>query len=268
MRARQLMVLAIAIVMAAPAVALAQDEGPPPITWVNSLQVTATGYQTLQQQFETYDKPVLEKLLADGVIISWGFGSQMVGPADTDYVMWATMPGWSSVTKIEQAFHESRASMSEQDMKSMMEGWSAAVKDGSSRTQIIRHLVAESSHDAGEPKYLLLAAYTAKPGMGEDASKMYKSFVAPVYDSLLADGTIIGYGLAVPDLHTGAGFTHEGWVEFSDTAAIDAIDAAFMADDEATSAGDKVARDAAFKALFEADGHHDRLINILASNHR
>lgn len=266
MRTRHLSLLTLAtMVMLMPLVATAQD-GPPPITWVNTLQVNGGEAHTLESLFDQFDKPILDKLLADGEILSWGFGYQMVGPPGVDYAMWATMPNWGTVSTVEAAFEKARKAMSKDEMKAMAEGWTAAIKDGSDRTEIIRHLVFKPNMDAPPPKYLMLSAYTVKPGMGEDATKMYKGFVGPVYDSLLESGAIGGYGLAVPAMHTQTDYSHEGWVVFGDTAALDAIDAAFMQDEADTSDGDKVARDAALESMFDTDSHYDRLIRIVATN--
>jgi hypothetical protein len=242
--------------------AAAQD-GPPPLTWVNTLEVHTGAGQQFMQMVREYDAPILEQLAADGTIMSWGVGAQMAGPPGLDYAMWVTVPSWASFAKVEQAFDEARSSMSEDDMASMIETWKTAVKEGSDHAQIIRHVVFEADPDAAPPKYLRLSVYTAKPGAGSDMMKMYEAYIQPTYQSLLDDGVIGGYGVAMQAVHTDSSWTHEAWIVCDDFADMDAIDQAFMQADAEASEGEMAAREAAFMAMGDYAAHYDRLLRVV-----
>jgi hypothetical protein len=128
---------------------------------------------------------------------------------------------------------------------------------------LLRHTVFNANPDA-KYKYLRLSNYTAKPGYDEDVTKMFKSFVEPVYSQLLEDGVIAGYGLIEQAIHSDSTFTHEAWITFDELADLEKVERAFMAQD--VSDGDEVARDLAIKKMFEQDAHYDRLIRVVMQN--
>ena len=52
--------------------------------------------------------------------------------------------------------------------------------------------------------------------------------VAPVYERLMIDGTLTGYGMYTQELHGEPGWTHIGWYTTADLGAVDAVDQAFQ----------------------------------------
>jgi len=50
-----------------------------------------------------------------------------------------------------------------------------------------------------------------KPGKGGDYRKVWEKYNKPVLDKLVADGTVLAYGLAVEEVRTDGDFTHFVW---------------------------------------------------------
>lgn len=258
--------LAFAVVLALlcaalPAVAQKQDDQPHMLTWVNVFKVHPGKSMEFQKAFEKFDKPVLEKLRAEGTIVSWGLAYAMIGPPGA-WQAWATTTDWASLGKIDAAFAASHRAMSKEDIKELVETFVGSTDPDSQQTIVLRELVSEGSPDA-TPKFLMLGLYKAKPGKGNLATSMYKAYVAPVYKKLLADGAILGYGFGVQDMHTDASWTHVGWLALSDLSQVDAVDAAFDQAEKDRPEGANSTIRAAFMTWSKPGAHRDALYRIV-----
>ena len=73
------------------------------------------------------------------------------------------------------------------------------------------------------PKYFRIGYYKATPGNEKKLTEFYKDHIQPVYEQLLADGTITGFGLSSQELHGVGDWTHIGWYTMPDLGAIDTV---------------------------------------------
>jgi len=256
-RSRLIHALVIAALILLPTLAAAQ-EGPMPLTWVDTFKVKPGAGPQFEKLFEKYDKPLCDKLVADGNATSWGLGYELAGPGGFHYAYWVTMPGWAAMGAVEAAFDEVYEGFSEEEFAE----WTAVMEPGTGQTQLLRHTVFKATPDA-DWNYLRLSYYTVKPGHGDDLMKGYKSFWVPIYDQLLETGVISGYGMAEQAVHSDSSFTHQAWITFSDLADLDHLDKAIEEANEEVSEGDSVARKIAFMKMVEPDAHFCRLIRIL-----
>lgn len=231
------------------------------LSWAVMMKVKPGAEVQFEQVFNTYEKPLLDQLVADGKASSWAIGYELAGPGGYDYVFWVTTPGWAGIGEVEAAFLARYEGMSEEDLAAMIEAWTASVEPGSDQTLLLRHTVFNANPDAGW-NFLRLSHYTVTPGHGEDLMKMYKSFTVPVYEQLLEAGVISGYGMAQQAVHSDTSFTHEAWITFDSLSDLDAVDKAFDDAYAEYSEGDSFARKIAFMKLVQPEGHFDRLIRV------
>lgn len=245
-----------------PFVAIAQEEGPTPLTWVGLINLKPGTGPQFEKTFEKYNQPLFDRLVADDTGVSWGLGYEMAGPGGFDYVVWISAPGWGGIGEVEAMFDTQYEGMSEEDLAEMITDWTAVIEPGKDQTQILRHVVVNANSDA-DSKYLRLSYFKAKPGHSGDLVKMYKSYWAPFYDELLGSGVISAYGLIEQAVHSDSSFTHQAWIEFNSLADLDEIDRAIEEADADVSEGDRMARKLAFMKTVEPDAHYDRLIRKL-----
>jgi hypothetical protein len=262
MRYRNALVACVVVVgmFAAALPAVAQGTGEP-LTWIINVTVKPGRAMDLEQAAQKYDKPVFEKLVADGTISGYGLAHQVVGPASESYLYWATAADWAAMGKVEKAFEENYKAMKPAEAKASMDAFLGATQPEKESSGVVRHVVFQAS-PGGKPNYLMRHVYKVKPGKGSAAVKMYKEYNAPIYQKLLEAGVITGYGLVVPDMHTGAGWTHTAWVMFSDMSQMDAIDKAF---DEAEKARGEESNEmlrATWMGMNDMDAHWDSLMKI------
>ena len=262
MRQRSGLVACVVMIgMVVAALPAAAQETSEPLTWVLSVTVKPGRLGDLEKAAQKYDKPVFDKLVADGSISSYGLACQMVGPPTESCMYWATAADWSGMGKVEKAFEDSRKVMKETELKEMMDAFLAVTDPTWEASFVVRHVVFNGA-PGGTPKYLMRHVYNANPGKGSAAVKMYKEYNVPVYQKLLQDGVIAGYGVAVPDIHVGGGWTHTMWTMFSDLSQLDAMDQAFQAADEARGEAVNEALDASWMQMHDRDAHWDSLMRI------
>jgi hypothetical protein len=251
-------VVAVAL-MVLPSLAVAQEQ-PKLLTWVGFVNVKAGMDPMFEKAFDKYQAPLLNQLVADGHAASWGLGYELAGPGGYDYVVWINMPGWAGMSAVEKAFDDRYEGMSEDDLKGMMEEFVTSTEDGDQPTQLLRQQVFNSA--GPEYDYLRLSTWVVKPGHGGELMQMYKDYAQPVYEQLLADGTITGYGLIEQVVHADSSFTHETWITLKDLADLDAVEAAFMAADDEVGEADHMARKLAYMKIIDPSSHHDRLLRV------
>ena len=92
-----------------------------------------------------------------------------------------------------------------------------------------------------------------RPGKADDYRKAWEKYNKPVFDKLVADGTILGYGLSVEEVRTDGDFTHFIWIETKDLASLEKVRNAFIADREHRSEEERNALGDLFLSLIDAD---------------
>jgi len=109
-----------------------------------------------------------------------------------------------------------------------------------------------------QPVYLWINFVKAKPGQGEQVTKMMIQEDAKVFDPLVASGAAGDWGVAVPLVHDGNdAYSHLEWVSFIGWAGADAFMKTFREQREKVSESDRKAMDAAWEAAVEPGSHAD-----------
>ncbi|MFQ5662523.1 MAG: hypothetical protein ACE5HL_01655 [Terriglobia bacterium] len=248
----------------APALALGQQETQP-ITWIGFFKAQPGKGEDFVGLIMEYDKPVLDKLLADGTIMAWGIDAPWTHGDDTwTHSLWATMANWGQLGRLEKAFEEAQKARSKEENEKLEQKFRATIVAGSHRDLILRELVfaLKPSGAEGNPAkpYTRVALYKVKPGKGEQALKLYKKVAQPVYEQLLAEGTIIGYGLNVQAVHSNPEVTHAGWIVANDLSALDRIREAFQEADKKRSKEEQAWLESQFRELFVSGAHRDFIL--------
>jgi hypothetical protein len=227
---------------------------------------------------KTVGQPVRDKLMADGVVQAWGAQASMLRvPGNGTHWIWYVVNDWSGIEKVDAAMRAQIAKMSSTD------SMAAAGKKGQkpaaapmdrlgqiadlSKTHdyVTRELVSNESPTtpAGVLPYTRYAFVKVKPGKGGDYRKAWEKYNKPVYDKLVADGVILGYGLDVEDVRTSGEFTHFTWVDTKDLAGMDKLRAAFMADREHRTQEEQDAISNLFGSLVDADASRGEIARSL-----
>ncbi len=102
-----------------------------------------------------------------------------------------------------------------------------------------------------------------KPGHGQDFLKAWEAWAKPVYDQLLADGTIVSYSLNTEYYHTEAPGLLTAWYLIEDMAMDEKVSAAFEAAWGKPDEIDRKARQAYIRSLLVEGAHRDVMNRVL-----
>lgn len=234
-----------------------EDEGP--ITWL-AFQTTKPGKTTEALALTVaHDGPMFDRLLSEGKISSWGVAIPINhNLTDTwNWVQWITTENWAGVGDLQGGFMQLFQSRREGEQDALNDAWKASVEEGSHFDWVVRHMVHEVNPEkALDARYFGISYMKALPGKGMELTGMYREKVRPIYEKLMADGTVAAFGLYVPELHSDPNVTHVAWYSFESLAAMDTIDAAF---DAALTAEDW----GKFVTMVDFEKHWDQVLMII-----
>ncbi len=102
-----------------------------------------------------------------------------------------------------------------------------------------------------------------KPGKAADYRKAWEKYNKPVFDKMVADGTLLAFGFSVEDVRTDGDFTHYVWLATKDLASQDKIRTAFLADRDKRSPEEQEAITHLFTSLTDPDASRSELVRSL-----
>jgi hypothetical protein len=227
---------------------------------------------------KTVGQPVRDKLMADGVVVAWGVEATMLRvPGNGTHWIWYAVADWSGIEKVDAEMRTQIAKLSSTD--SMAAAGKKGAKPAASVNDRLREIADMSkTHDyvtrelvsnesptppAGVLPFTRYAFVKVKPGKGGEYRKAWEKYNKPVYDKLVADGVILGYGLDVEEVRTSGEFTHFTWVDTKDLAAMDKLRAAFLADRDRRTQEEQDAITNLFTSLLDADASRGEIARSL-----
>ena len=236
MRTRLMLALALSLLFVASAAAQQVE----PIIYVADFTVKPGKNADFMDLVKKYDAPVFDQLLKDGVIMAWGVDVPVLHTAGgSTHSFWWAMPNVGALDKVFAALEEMEKKHAGEGIE---EKFLAAVDVSKHGDLLLREIItnsgsAQPGNDQGG--YLWLTFGRIQPGKSDEFRKLWTEYFKPVYDKLVADGTIYSYSLGVEEAKTTDSFTHYVAVGMPNLAARDKVVAAFKADRDARSPADR-----------------------------
>jgi hypothetical protein len=249
--------------------AMAQQPQIQPLTFWYEYTVNTGKEAQFLELVKTVGAPVRDKMMADGVVNAWGVSTPLLRqPGGPTHMIWYAVENYAAVEKVEGAMRAQIAKLTEEASKS------GATKRGTTATATPMARLAEVADISKTRDFLTrdivfglnpavaaegLLPYTrynfvkVKPGKAAEYRKAWEKYNKPILDKLLADGTVLVYGLAVEDIRTEGSFTHYTWYLMKDLASMDKIRAAFIADRDRRSQEEQDAITHLFANLTDLD---------------
>jgi hypothetical protein len=229
---------------------------------------------------KTVGAPVRDKLMADGVVMAWGVDVPVIRvPENATHMIWYMVADYAGVEKVENAMRDQIAKMNSEGDKGSAAGKKGALVAGGPTAHVLaitdfakthdyltRSLVSGFTNDRPAAGTLPVSRYSfvkVKPGRGADYRKAWEKYNKPVFDKMVADGTILAYALVVEEVRTDGDFTHYTWIATKDMATQDKARAAFLADREGRSPEEQEAITRLFTELTEPDANRTQLTRSL-----
>lgn len=241
---RKLILVSLTLLLICSAVAAQQPTPTPgPLTFFYDYTVFPGKEEDLDTLIRTVGAPVRDRLLAEGVVLAWGMETPILRyPGGTTHLIWFAVANYAGVEKVlngmeaqlaKLAAEEAQAARGRQRPAMTTAERSRSVFDMSkTRDWLTRDLVAGFGPRpaAGVLPFTRYNFVKVKPGKGGDYRRAWEKYNKPVFDKLVADGTVLAYGLAQEELKTDGEWTHFVWIATSSMAAADKIGPAFAAD--------------------------------------
>ena len=259
---KTILTLTLATLLVVPGMLVAQDE-PSAYIWINYVTAKAGQGDALTKAMIEEDSKSFNPLVDSGAALDWGIAMPVIHDDGVDYshVEWITFAGWAGADAFMGKFMEMQQSRSDEERAALQAKFEAATEDGSHADGVYR--VELSGPGSERPAYINLGYYTAKPGKMGDAKEFYEDMAVPVWDKLMADGSINSYGLAVPAVHRGADHTHMGWYSSANLATRDVVEGAFDAAEAARSEEENKAMGERWMETFDPAGHKDQILVVV-----
>jgi hypothetical protein len=227
---------------------------------------------------KTVGAPVRDKLMADGVVLAWGLQVPLLRqPGSPTHIIWYAVADWAGVEKVSDAMTAQLAKLNDEANKGGV-AKKGAVPTGSVTAQLMdatdlgktrdfltRDLVivvGPTVHSDVLP-YTRFNFFKVHPGKGAEFRKTWEKYNKPVFDKLVADGTILAFGLAIEEVRTEGSFTHFVWYDTKDLASMDKVRAAFNSDRDRRSQEEQDGITNLFLSLIDADASRSEVDHCL-----
>lgn len=235
-------VLCAAVIL--PLTASAQQAEPSTYTFVAEWAVPRDKWDDFSAGFEKVSKPILERLSANGTLVSWGsFTSVVHLDGEMTHGTWFAA---NSIAAIERARTE------------LIKAPNPAMAPATKHRDYFLRSIARGSRTAGPASgYLWVSSSVVQPGKGQDWRAHWDKYSKGVYEQLLKDGVITWYAIDVEQVHTeGSGLRFVVYVT-PNADGVDKVNAAFTAANQKRSQEERQAIGSALGDLTVAGSHRD-----------
>jgi hypothetical protein len=256
------------------------SSGPQPLTFWYEYHVNPGKEDEFLNLVKTVGGPVRDKLMADGVVMAWGVEKPVIRvPENATHMVWYMVADYAGVEKVESAMDAQIAKLNEDAVKGSAAGKKGAVPASGPTAQVVTITDFAKTHDyltraivsgftnerptAGALPCSRYSFVKVKPGKGAEYRKAWEKYNKPVFDKMIADGTIVAYALVVEEVRTDGDFTHYTWIATKDLATQDKARAEFLADREKRSPEEQEAIAHLFAELTDPDANRTQLNRAL-----
>jgi hypothetical protein len=193
------------------------------------------------------DRPVLDKLVADGTLIGYGAYTNLIHQeGEPTHGTWFSATSEGNLLKALEAIYAQPALVTA-PVQGASKHWDLIL------TGDLYNAKPGNSKDG----YLTWSRWEVKPGSMRAYTDLSKKVFTPVLEKLLAEGTITSYGELVEDYHQGKLGVVYDYFTVPDAASLDKAGKAFEdLFNNTAGLGD------AIRALTERDGHRDYLTRL------
>ncbi len=244
-----LLLLVLAAIMVP--VALSQMAPAPTVyTFVSQFQVPRANWAAYAEDTQKSAVPIMEKLLADGTILSWATFETVVHTPD-GYTHGAAFSS-TTIAGLLKVLDEVRKA-------GPRPGQIAATKHEDLLLQTNMYHAG-----SGTPAYFRVVCQMAKPDKPGDYAAALKKYLVPTFDELIAKGAATYYGLDEHYVHTGPGSLRCLVIDYPNAEGMDKWATAINATLGKMTAADR----AEFFGSTVADSRRDILGRVTHSGHK
>jgi hypothetical protein len=248
-------VLGLAVVPAS----RAQDQ-PVVYTRVAQWQIARPHWSAYEKDLKKNTVPVMEKLLADGVIVEFGADRQSVHTPDGyTHSTWFSAKSLANLEKALDTLVESESKLTPEERRRGDTDFA-----GTRHADLILRSVQFRNRTVKTEKgYGTVSVQKMLPGKAQDYQDLWDKYTKPILEQLYKDGAVTAYGIDTELVHTGDQSLRFFWQVMPDAEALDKVEAAFDAARQKRTPEERRAIGQAFAELRDANAHRDSQANIV-----
>jgi hypothetical protein len=222
-----------------------------PYTYVAEWDIPRAQWGAYLTDFDKNTKPVLEKLAAAGTLTSWGVFETIVHvPNGTSHGVWWSAPSYAGIEKARLELVKSAAT-------------SASLAAATSHRDYYLRSIAMGGKPATGEGYLTVSSYLLKAGKGQEWKQLWDKNTKPLFDELVAKGTLLSYSIDVEDVHTDSPMWRHVVTVSPSAEADDQFVTAFDAASAKLTPEERKTRALTMDGLLEAGAHRDTYSRVL-----
>ena len=194
--------------------------------------------------------PVLEKLVADGTLVSWGTAAAVVHDSGgMTHNNWLQATSMAGILKALDALQQTAQNPAFSDAKHF---------------DFFMHTISHGGKTASlNSGYLVVFMWLVKPGESGAFEGIFKRYYKPMLDDGIAKGSVTMYNFDEQQIHTDTPGWHYIAVVVPDAAGVDKLYAGIQSTIEANPAIGP-----AFGTLVDFAAHRDMLARIISYQHK
>jgi hypothetical protein len=254
------LVIASGMILASPGIAQAPD-GTRVYTRIANWQIARPNWEAYTADLKKNTLPVLEKLLADGVITEYGLVSNAVHtPEGYTHSTWycsRTLAGLEQTLAALLAANEKLPAAERRRGDTEFAGTKHSDMVASSRIVGGRTTKLTSG-------YLHLAIDQIQPGKGQAYDERYEKLIRPVLELLFKSGAVTSFGIDTEYIHTADPTLRTRWYVVPNGDGLDKVADANRAVVQERSAAEREKVAQASREILAQAGHRDELWQITA----
>lgn len=229
-------------------------------TRVAEWQIARTSWDAYEKDLKKNTVPVMEKLLADGVIIEFGADSNSVHTPDGyTHSTWFCARSLANLEKALDTLVQSAGKLTPEERRRQDTDLSGTKH----ADRILRSVQFRNRTVKMEKGYGSFSVQKVLPGKAQEYLALYDKYTKPVLEQLYSDGTVTAYGIDAELVHTGDAGLRFFWQLVPDADALDKVEAAFEAARDKRTPEERRAIGQAFAELRDAAAHRDSQSNII-----
>lgn len=219
-------------------------EKPPIYTYVAQWNVARPDWPTIEK-YNASQKPVFDKLIADGTIIGYGYYKLAAHTEGSpNHGTWWTATSMANLFKVLSMVATQPPGPEVDRIEAASKHWDLVLVSR-------QYGVHSGGFDNG---YLRVSTYKTKQGQGETLDKAINSWIVPILDKLLADGALHSYSVDREVVHSDDPGSVDIAIVTNDADGLDKFAAALEAAGKANPLGGP-----AFGSATESSAHRDFL---------
>jgi hypothetical protein len=184
-----MVVLLLCLGLLIPTAALAQQSAQPGYTYVAEWNASRDKWPEITAYAEKSWRPLLERLVADGTLTDFGVYETTVHETDgmTNGLWWSA----KSIANIEKA-----------RLEALKLPPAPGLLTAKHRDYFLRSLIWKGRPGGGAGGYMRVATSVVQPGKGAQWRALWEKYSQPLYEELMANGTLAAYGVQLEQVVT------------------------------------------------------------------